>query len=61
MSGQVDAKAHGHVHLRSMPACAIWLPARQEQRLARIADWRIADWSLPAGDFAPSDPLEAPC
>eukprot|EP00969_Alexandrium_andersonii_P158546 7004812-Alexandrium_andersonii.AAC.1 len=37
----------------------VWSPALQEQRIARIADWSIADWSLRVGDFATSDPLEA--
>eukprot|EP00969_Alexandrium_andersonii_P325181 14368028-Alexandrium_andersonii.AAC.1 len=36
-----------------------WPRARQEQRIARIADWGIADWSLHVSDFATSDPLEA--
>eukprot|EP00969_Alexandrium_andersonii_P156676 6926504-Alexandrium_andersonii.AAC.1 len=41
--------------------CSInWLLAPQEQRIARIADWRIADWSLRAGDFATSDPPSRP-
>eukprot|EP00969_Alexandrium_andersonii_P318852 14085469-Alexandrium_andersonii.AAC.1 len=37
-----------------------WPLALQERRIARIADWRIVDWSLRVGDFATSDPLDAP-
>eukprot|EP00969_Alexandrium_andersonii_P293530 12974822-Alexandrium_andersonii.AAC.1 len=33
--------------------------ASQEPRIARIADWPIADWSSRVRDFATSDPLEA--
>eukprot|EP00969_Alexandrium_andersonii_P356570 15446815-Alexandrium_andersonii.AAC.1 len=34
-----------------------WGIARQEPRIARIADWRIADWSPRFGGFGP---LQAP-
>eukprot|EP00969_Alexandrium_andersonii_P176689 7812463-Alexandrium_andersonii.AAC.1 len=35
-----------------------WPLALQKQRIARIADWRSADWSLRVGDFTTSDPLD---
>ena len=44
---------------RSSPGLRIhfWLLARQSPRIARIADWRIADWSSRLRPFAPSEPL----
>eukprot|EP00969_Alexandrium_andersonii_P242134 10694125-Alexandrium_andersonii.AAC.1 len=38
----------------------LWRPTPQEQRIARIAVWRIACWSLRFRDFAAWDSL-GPC
>eukprot|EP00969_Alexandrium_andersonii_P262547 11606589-Alexandrium_andersonii.AAC.1 len=35
----------------------IWQLAREYPRIAWVADWGIADWSLLPCNFAPSDPL----
>eukprot|EP00969_Alexandrium_andersonii_P359215 15452683-Alexandrium_andersonii.AAC.1 len=40
--------------------CSDWLPAREDTRIARIADWRIADWRSLLRDVAPLGPPEAP-
>eukprot|EP00969_Alexandrium_andersonii_P303663 13424396-Alexandrium_andersonii.AAC.1 len=38
----------------------VGLLAPEEQRIARIADWRIADWGVTSSRFRDLGPPEAP-
>eukprot|EP00969_Alexandrium_andersonii_P180326 7970489-Alexandrium_andersonii.AAC.1 len=43
-----------------MRACVHWALARQEPRIARTADWRIADWSPASWQFRDLGPSRVP-